>query len=68
MNFNVFVSKLQKTQVPPLITKFVSFMFNNYFDNIYFNGAIVVEGKIGNGARQGVFCPQYLLIFISKTS
>ena len=58
MNFDVLISNLQKTQNPPLITKLLSFMFNNSFLNVYFNGVIGNEWKIGNGARQvGILSP-----------
>ena len=63
MNFDVLISKLQKTNVPQLIRKFLGFMFNDSFVNEFFNGEIGVERKIGNGARQGDVLSQILFNF-----
>ena len=63
MNFDVLISKLQNTQVPPLITKLLRIMFKNFFVNVYFKGAIGEEWKICNGARQGGVLSLILLNF-----
>ena len=64
INFDVMISKLKKAQVPLLIIKLLSFMFNNCFLNVYFNGAIGDEWKIGNGARQGDILSPILFNFL----
>ena len=61
MNFGVLISKLLKTQVPPSITNLLSFMFNNSFVNVIFNGEIGDEWMIGNDARQGGILTQILI-------
>ena len=62
-NFDVLISELQNTQVPPLITNPLSFLFNMSFVNVYFNSAFGDEWKIGNGARQGGFLSPTIFIF-----
>ena len=52
-NFDALIYTLQKTQVPSLIIKLFSFLFIDSFVNVYFNGELSDEWKIGNGARQG---------------
>ena len=66
IKFDVLISKLQKMQVPPLITKLLSFMYNNYFVNVHVNGAIGDEWKIGNGALQGgILSPKLFNFYFS---
>ena len=61
--FDILITKPQKMQVPPLITKLLCFMFNSSFVKVYFNGEIGDDWNIGNGARQGDFLSQILFNF-----
>ena len=53
INYKILVDKLKTQNVPLTIIRIVSFMLNNTFVNVSYNGIIGKEFLVRNGVRQG---------------